>query len=167
MTLVYREMTVLDLPAVFELRVATRENAVTMQELEEDYGITPRSLAEAMATHVRGWLCEDAGLAVGFAMGDRAKGEVQVVALRPSHERRGIGKRLLHKVTSWLFAEGHEEIWLLSNPDPSIRAYGFYRKLGWRATGERRGDDEVMTLRKTVASKGSCGPSEALQAPRG
>ncbi len=151
MSLVYREMATDDLPAVFELRVATRENAVTMEELEEDYGITPQSLAEAMATHVKGWLCEDNGLAVGFAMGDRANGEVQVVALRPSHEGRGIGKRLLDQVTSWLFSEGHEEIWLLSNPDPTIRAYGFYRRLGWRPTGERRGYDEVMTLGKDAA----------------
>ena len=152
MSLVYHEMAAEDLPAVFNLRIATRENAVTMEELEDDYGITPQLLAEAMATHVRGWLCEDAGLVVGFAMGDRANGEVQVVALRPSHERRGIGKRLLDQVTSWLFSEGHEEVWLLSNPDPTTRAYGFYRKLGWHATGERRGYDEVMTLRKAAAS---------------
>ena len=77
----YREMLVADLPAVFELRVATRENAVTLEELEQDYGITPASLAEAMATDVKGWLCEEEGLVVGFAMGDRSNGEVQVVAV--------------------------------------------------------------------------------------
>lgn len=150
MPLVYREMTTADLPAVLELRVATRENAVTLEELEEDYGITPESLAEAMATHVRGWLCEEAGQVVGFAMGDSENGEVQVVAIRPGYEARGIGKRLLATVCDWLFDAGHEEIWLLSNPDPGVRAHGFYRRLGWRPTGEKRGYDEVMVLTMAV-----------------
>ena len=144
MTLSFREMRPNDLPAVFELRVSTRENAVTMEELEEDYGITPASLAEAMASHVKGWLCEEQGQVVGFAMGDRANGEVQVVAVRPDSEGRGIGKRLLGLVQGWLFEEGHEEIWLLSNPDSGVRAHGFYRKLGWQPTGERQGYDEVL-----------------------
>lgn len=151
MTLSFREMRASDLPAVFELRVSTRENAVTMEELEEDYGITPASLAEAMAADVKGWLCEEEGLVVGFAMGDRSNGEVQVVAVRPGHENRGIGKRLLGLVQTWLYEQGHQEIWLLSNPDSSVRAHGFYRKLGWQPTGERQGYDEV--LRRKAASE--------------
>ncbi|MCG8593495.1 MAG: GNAT family N-acetyltransferase, partial [Kiloniellales bacterium] len=81
--------------------------------------------------------------------GDRSKGEVQVVAVLPDYEGRAIGKNLLDRVTAWLFSEGHQEIWLLSNPDPDVRAHGFYRKLGWHATGVRKGDDEVMVLRRT------------------
>jgi len=54
MHLRYRRMTVDDLPAVFSVRLSTIENAITMQELEEDYGITPESLAEAMGSHVSG-----------------------------------------------------------------------------------------------------------------
>ncbi len=144
----FRAMTVDDLPAAFDVRLATVENAVTMAYLAEVYGITPESLAESMADSVRGWLCEDAGQVVGFAMGDRSNGEVQVVAVLPSHEGKGIGKRLLALVTDWLFATGRTELWLLANPDPSVRAFMFYRRLGWRATGERRGEDEVMTLRR-------------------
>ena len=148
MTLSYREMGIGDLPAAFELRLSTIENAITMEELEEDYGITPESLAAAMRSHVRGWLCEESGSAVGFSMGDRSNGEVQVVAVRPGYEGRGIGKCLLARVQTWLFSEGHDEIWLYANPDPGVRAYGFYRKLGWRAAGSQRGEDEVMTLRR-------------------
>jgi len=144
MTFSFRKMRASDLPAVFELRVSTRENAVTMEELEHDYGITPASLAEAMAADVKGWLCEEQGLVVGFAMGDRSNGEVQVVAVRPGYEGRGIGKRLLGLVQIWLHEQGHQEIWLLSNPDSGVRAHGFYRKLGWQPTGERQGYDEVL-----------------------
>ena len=144
MTFSFRKMRARDLPAVFELRVSPRETAVTMEELEHDYGITPASLAEAMAADVKGWLCEEQGLVVGFAMGDRSNGEVQVVAVRPGYEGRGIGKRLLGLVQTWLHEQGHQEIWLLSNPDSGVRAHGFYRKLGWQPTGERQGYDEVL-----------------------
>ncbi len=152
MTLRYREMTVEDLPAAFEVRFSTIENAITMEELEEDYGITPESLAESLKTHVRGWLCEESGKVVGFAMGDRANGEVQVVAVRPGHEGKGIGRTLLDLVRDWLFAEGYDEIWLYANPDPNTRAHGFYRGLGWRAAGRMEGDDEVLILPKPQAS---------------
>ncbi|MEQ8652440.1 MAG: GNAT family N-acetyltransferase [Kiloniellales bacterium] len=148
MTLTYRVMTPDDLPAVFELRLSTIENAVTMQELAEDYGITPASLATAMQDKVRGWICEEDGLAVGFAMGDAGEGEVQVVAVRPGFERRGIGKTLLASVTDWLFGAGHDEIWLLANPDPSLRATGFYQSLGWRPNGRRQGADHVLVRQR-------------------
>lgn len=147
MTLKYREVRADDLPAVFDVRLSTRENAVTMAELEEVYGVTPETLAEAMKTHVKGWLCEDGGKVVGFSMGDRSNAEVQVVAILPGHEGRGIGRALLERVQAWLYSAGHEEIWLLANPDPNVRATGFYRKLGWQRTGKLRGDDKVLTRR--------------------
>ena len=54
MDLSYRQMRTDDLPAVFDVRLSTVENAVTMEELERDYGITPPSLSEAMKSHVKG-----------------------------------------------------------------------------------------------------------------
>ncbi len=135
-----------DLPAVFSVRTSTIENAITLDELEQEYGVTPESLAKAMKSNVRGWLCEEAGEVAGFSMGNRTSGEVQVVAVHPDHEGKGIGKALLGEVTRWLRSAGHEEIWLCANPDPGIRAHGFYRKLGWRSTGEMKGCDEIMVL---------------------
>lgn len=146
MALSFRKMRVDDVPAAFEVRLSTVENAVTADELERDYGVTLPSVAEAMECHVEGWLCEDRGAVVGFAMGDRQNGEVLVVAVRPEHEGRGIGRELLTRVQDWLFSEGHEQIWLRANPDPGVRASGFYRKLGWRTTGTRMGGDEVIKL---------------------
>ncbi len=152
MIFTYRQMQISDLPAALAVRLSTVENAIAMEELERDYGITPQSLSAAMKSHVKGWLCEASGRVVGFAMGDRSSGEVQVVAVRPEYEGRGIGKSLLTRVQTWLFSEGHEEIWLLANPDPNVRAHTFYRKLGWRATGSLREDDEVMKLRRTESA---------------
>lgn len=148
MALSFRKMRVGDVPAVFEVRLSTVENAVTADELEHTYGVTPRSLAEAMRFHVEGWVCEHDGAVVGFAMGDRSSGEVLVVAVRPEHEGRGIGGELLTRVEDRLFAAGRDEIWLRVTPDPTLRASGFYRKRGWRASGVLMGADEVMKLRK-------------------
>ena len=142
-------MTTEDVPAVLAVRFATRENAITLEELAADYGITPASIADSLrGNDVRGWLCAAAGDVIGFAMGDRSSGEVQVVAVLPDFEGRGIGKTLLARVCNWLFAEGHDEIWLGANPDPEVRATGFYRRLGWRRSGVMKGEDEVLRLRR-------------------
>lgn len=144
--LTYRAMTVDDIPAVLAVRFATVENAITLEELEQDYGITPATIAASMESDSRGWLCEEGDRVVGFAMGDRSNGEVQVVAVLPSHEGRGIGRTLLSQVTDWLCAKGHAEIWLGASPDPAVRATGFYRKLGWRRSGVMKGGDEILKL---------------------
>jgi len=103
-----REMTVSDLPEVFSVRVSTEENNVTMQELEEEYGLTPKSLAAAMTVNARGWVCEVDSRIVGFAMGDNESGEMTVIAVLSEFERRGIGRMLLAKVRDWLFQSGHD-----------------------------------------------------------
>eukprot|EP00752_Nemacystus_decipiens_P000282 g282.t1 len=145
--LAIRPMTPADVPAALAVRLATRENAVTLDELRDDYGVTPEAMAEALsAGSVAGWVAETTGQVVGFAMGARRSGEVLVVAVHPDHEGEGAGKRLLAAVVDWLSAHGCDPIWLKANPDPTIRATGFYRRLGWRPTGERRGADVVLTL---------------------
>lgn len=125
-----------DMAATLEMRTRTRENAVTPQELAEVYGITPESAAEALRTTQAGWLCEDGGAVVGFAIGDRLTGEVVVLALLPDYERRGLGRALLGRVHDMLRAAGHRRAWLWANPDPAVRASGFYARAGYRPTGE-------------------------------
>ena len=145
-------MTVVDLPAVFQVRLSTRENAVTMEELEKDYGVTPDSFAHALSTSARGWLCEEARKVVGFAAADMSNGQILVVAVLPEHEERGVGGTLLTRAQDWLFSAGHEEIWLLANPDETVRASGFYRRYGWQPSGELVGCDRIMRLKKQCAS---------------
>lgn len=148
MTVTCREMTIADIQASFALRFSTVENAITAEDLERDYGITPATLADSMRADTRGWVAEDDGQMVGYAMGNRTNGEVFVVAVRPGHEGQGIGKTVLSRVVDWLWASEHDNIWLCANPDPDIRATGFYRKLGWRRTGEMRGEDEILRLER-------------------
>ena len=35
-------------------------------------------------------------------------------------------------VEDWLWSEGWKEIWLTTDPDESVRAVGFYQRLGWK-----------------------------------
>jgi hypothetical protein len=49
-----REMTTTDIPDVFAVRVSTVENNVTMRELEEEYELTPDSLADAIQHSSKG-----------------------------------------------------------------------------------------------------------------
>ena len=132
---------------------------MTLEELEQDYGITPQSMAEAMETHVRGWFCEAEGRAVGFAMGDRSNGEVQVVAVRPGYEGLGIGKTLLVMARDWLFAQGNDEIWAGLQPRP------------WRARPRllpqtRLADDGGDEGRGRGDGSGPAGPGRQLVWPR-
>lgn len=148
MTLKVRKIQIDVISATLAVRLTTVENAVTMREWGRAHGVTPHSLSDAMKSQVKGWVCEEAASIVGFAMGDRSKGEVPVVAVRPEYKRKGIGRSLLTHVREWLFSEQHDEIWLLANPDPLIRATGFFRKRGWQATGTFMGNNEVLKLGK-------------------
>jgi GNAT superfamily N-acetyltransferase len=126
----FREIIERDVPDLFAVRVATRENALTHEQLA-GLGIDEGSvLAMLVETH-RGWLCEEDGQIVGFAMGNRENGEMWVIALLPQYEGRGIGAELLTRVEEWLWTEGWEEIWLTTDIDPTLRAYGFYLRQGW------------------------------------
>ncbi|UXY13714.1 GNAT family N-acetyltransferase [Chitiniphilus purpureus] len=139
-----RPTTVADLPELFRLRAQTRENALGPEYLAT-LGITPATAAASLVNgDTRGWLCEVDGRIVGFASGDRTSGEMLVLAVLPDFEGRGIGRRLLNEVVAWLQVCDCPRIWLTANPDPSGRAYGFYRRCGWAPTGEASGNDEVL-----------------------
>jgi len=144
-----REMTTSDIPDVFAVRVSTVENDVTNRELEEEYELTPDSLADAMQIPAKGWVCETEGKIVGFAMENSDNGELTVIAVLGEFERRGIGETLLATVRDWLFQSGHNETWLVTTPNPNFRAYGFYLSQGWTATGEIIEDEEKFILRNT------------------
>ena len=143
----YREIQQQDMAGIFKVRTSTRENRLTMEELA-NRGVTPESTMQILQEYAKGWLCEDSEKVLGFTIGDGRTGEVLVLAVLPEAEGKGIGRQLLQLVQSWLFSLGHDELWLMENPDPAIRAYSFYRRLGWLPTGELRQDEHKLKLRK-------------------
>jgi GNAT superfamily N-acetyltransferase len=83
-------------------------------------------------------------------MGDRDTGEITVLAVLPGYERRGIGRTLMGLASMWLFSTGHDELWLTSNSDPSVRAHRFYLHLGWVSREAARHGDEVLILGRSA-----------------
>ena len=134
-----REILESDIGSLFKIRVATRENALSLNELER-LGITEESISLAIKGSHCGWLYELEGEPVGFAMGDYETNEFTVIALLPKYESQGIGTQLLSKVESWLHSKGCNEIWLTTDVDTSLRAYRFYKKHDWQDSKIENGD---------------------------
>lgn len=68
-------------------------------------------------------------------MADAGQATVFAMFVRPGYEGRGLGRALMREAEGWLFAAGCREIWLLTGGDPSLRAHGFYQRLGWESAG--------------------------------
>lgn len=143
----FRPATAADAPACVTLRGLTRENAISVAQLEA-MGITAESWAGAVAAgELPGFVCTDEAAIVGYCFGDKSTGEVVVLALLPAYEGRGIGKRLLALVVNVLVQAGHQRLFLGCSPDPAVRSYSFYRQQGWVSTGSFDDNgDEVLEL---------------------
>jgi ribosomal protein S18 acetylase RimI-like enzyme len=153
MELEFRETQLTDLEALFELRGRTRQNPLSREELAQ-LGITPQSSARDLtAGNICGSVCTHDSRIVGFCTGDMHTGEILVLAVLPDYEGHGVGKQLLLRVVDRLKAAGAERIWLTASADPTVRAHGFYRTLGWRPNGERMANgDEILELQPVGTS---------------
>lgn len=126
----FREITAAEVPALFYVRTRTRENTMTLEELQR-LGINPRSVTESLGKSTKGWVCDDFDRVVAFSMADRATGEFLVIAVLPEYEGKGVGGRLMALAEEWLAASGCKRAWLTTDLDTTLRAYGFYCKRGW------------------------------------
>ena len=145
--MIIREITAEDIEYLFDLRSQTRENSMSRAELAA-IGITPASITAGLETSLKGWLCVVDDTVAGFTLGDSSTGEMMVIAVHPEYEGRGVGRELMARVQSWLFSCGHTELWLSEFPDPALRAYQFYRRLGWLPTGTIENQHQILKLKK-------------------
>jgi ribosomal protein S18 acetylase RimI-like enzyme len=105
----FREITLEDVPALFQVRTATKENPFSFTALHAA-GITEESVRTMLQTTHRGWLGEGKSKVIGFAIGDGKTGELWVIAVLPEFEGRGIGSQLLGLVEDRLWSIGWLEI---------------------------------------------------------
>ncbi|MDN3919012.1 GNAT family N-acetyltransferase [Roseateles violae] len=119
-----------DLRAMFEIRTSVRENEISLEELATQ-GITPQTLPDMLDERARAWVVDEEGQVIAFVLASSVEARIVAMFVRPGHERRGLGRRLMQEAEGWLFAEGCKEIWLVTDDDENIRANGFYRHLGW------------------------------------
>jgi len=127
------------------LRGQTRENPISRASLA-NLGITAQTWGEDINSGATvGILAESEGKLIGYCFGSTTTGEILVLAVLPSFENRGIGRQLLEAAAQKLKSCGHTRLVLGCSPDPAVRSHGFYRRLGWRSTGEvDTNGDEVL-----------------------
>ena len=85
------------------------------------------------------------GAVVGFATANTAEsprrqgknGDISALAIAESHQRKGIGRRLVRTVEDWLRSEGAVRVRLTSASHRTETAHRFYPALGYRRTGLR------------------------------
>ena len=149
----YRPAEPADVAECIVIRGQTRENAVPVTRLAA-LGITVESWSESVQTGaLPGVVCCDGARIIGYCFGERATGEVVVLALLPDFENRGIGRQLLNRVVADLIRAGHTRLFLGCSADPASRSYGFYRHLGWQGTGQadHHGDEILEFHPNTMA----------------
>lgn len=124
-----------DVDGVFAVRTSVRENHLSMEQLAA-LGIRPEDTPASWARgETRCWVAEEDGEIVAFSAVIPAEATVWAMFVHPDHEGRGIGRALMAEAESSLFADGRDEIWLLTDRDPKVRANGLYQRLGWAPRG--------------------------------
>lgn len=143
--IVYREATVVDIPAIAAIRLEVVENSLT------DPGRVNRGMYhEYLTTAGKGWVCEVNRTIAGFSIANRRDAQVWALFVHPEFEGRGIGKELLSRAVDWLFDQGIDMISLTTDPD--TRAEKLYQAQGWQR-GEFIANGEVCFRLWRDASK--------------
>jgi GNAT superfamily N-acetyltransferase len=136
-----------EIERLFEVRAATRDNAICSARLAE-LGITPEALRQALqAGEMHSWVSLQEQQVVAFCNVHDHSGEVLVLAVQAGFEGRGLGRALLNTAVRHLReVAGCSRIWLMAGADPDLRSHGFYRAQGWRPSGRRdeQGDEELL-----------------------
>ncbi|MET3123092.1 GNAT superfamily N-acetyltransferase [Oxalobacteraceae bacterium GrIS 2.11] len=150
MTLHYRPVSLLDIPAILEIRFSVNENRLSnpnrvTSQLFEDYLDV---LIEDRDVDLRGWVCECSGKVVGYCYAEKGNAMVWALFVLPGHEGKGIGKGLLNRAVAWLFEQGNDEIKLSTGIN--TRAERFYRAQGWVRDAMKNQEEVWYRLSRTA-----------------
>lgn len=116
-----------DIAGMQRVRRAVRENRLA------SLAVSDEDVRREIVDTGRGWVVEQQGEVVAFAVGNAATGNIWALFVDPDHERRGHGRRLHDEMVSWLWSRGLTRLWL--STDPGTRAERFYACAGWRRVG--------------------------------
>jgi ribosomal protein S18 acetylase RimI-like enzyme len=151
MELRYREMQLADIQSRLGVTDVARE--IRSRALLAKLGVKlPPSPVDLLDGKLKAWECingtrGDGSQLVGHCTGDSTTGEILHLQVGAGYQGRGIGKKLLALTVASLRTAGAKRIWLAATSDPTARAYGFYRAVGWRPTGEvTRNGQEILEL---------------------
>jgi GNAT superfamily N-acetyltransferase len=101
MTLAIRQAVREDIPAMHRVRKAVREN-----KLSPNTKIHEETYVPYLETIGRGWVLEEHGVIVAFAIGEHQTGNIWAVFVHQDHEGKGYGRKVQEPMIAWLFAQG-------------------------------------------------------------
>ena len=122
-----RQAVASDIPGIQRVRASVRENRLVSRVIADE------DVRAAIESDGRGWVVEQQGEIVAFAIGNAKTGNIWALFVDPDHERRGHGRRLHDTMLAWLWAQGLDKLWLTT--EAGSRAQGFYDAAGWALTG--------------------------------
>ena len=147
MTVSVRQAFREDIPAMHVVRRAVREN-----KLHVNTKICEETYIPYLETIGRGWVLEEHGTIVAFAIGEHETGNIWAVFVHEDHEGKGYGKMVQEPLMQWLFAQGLNRIHLTTAA--TTRAQGFYAVPGRTFKGiGGSGTQGVDVLRHQVSSQ--------------
>jgi len=132
-----------DIPAMHRVRKAVREN-----KLSPNTKINEESYIPYLEAIGRGWVLEEEGTIVAFAIGEHKTGSIWAVFVHEHHEGKGYGRMVQQPMMDWLFAQGLDRLHLTTGA--GTRAQGFYESTGWTYVGIDAYGDAAYE-RKSVA----------------
>ncbi|RPD39907.1 GNAT family N-acetyltransferase [Chitinophaga barathri] len=141
-----REATIDDIPALHTVRMAVRENALRNPGL-----VTTDDYIRYLTTDGKGWLFEENGEIIGFAVVNTRAHEVWALFVLPDAEGRGIGRRLHDAMLEWYFDFFEDTLRL--GTAPGTRAEKFYLRKGWKNQGIRMNGEIKFTMSVTDYEK--------------
>jgi GNAT superfamily N-acetyltransferase len=108
------------------IRMAVRENRLTSGR------ITAQDYMRVLDLGC-GWVAEDNGQIVGFAIANAANGNVWALFVDPAYEGQGHGRQLHDAMIDWMRSQPVERWWLTT--EAGTRAERFYERAGWMRVG--------------------------------
>ena len=129
-----RQATRGDLAGIWRVRYAVVENTLTPGRIGDD------EVVAQLETTGRGWVVEEGGEVVAFAIVDVVHANLWALFVDPRAQGRGHGSRLHDTLVDWTWARGLSGLWLSTGAGSKARH--FYERRGWRVTGPY-GRDEV------------------------
>ncbi len=124
----FRVAEVKDIAGIQVVRRLVKEN-----RLSDPGFVTDQDVRDFISHRGKGWVCEEDGHILGFAIADLKENNIWALFVHPGHEGKGIGKNLHALMLDWYFAQGKDHAWL--STAPGTRAEKFYRKAGWTEKG--------------------------------
>ena len=128
-----REANKADIKRIQVVRHLVKENILSDPSL-----VTDDDCEDYINRRGKGWVSEEDGAIVGFAIADLQDKSIWALFIQPEYEGRGIGRQLHDTMMDWYFSKTTDTVWLSTSPH--TRAETFYRKAGWKEAGMKNGE---------------------------